>query len=391
MMQARQAISPVSAVAVGMAGLAAAMGVGRFAFTPLMPLMQASGLSLAQGATLAAANYAGYLVGALACVVARPHPGAAARAGLAGVAPFTLAMGLTADFRWWLVWRGLAGVGSALVLIGLSDWTLQRLAHSGRSHWAGALFAGVGAGIALAGVASLCVAAQDAGPRWGWLLLGAAATIVLASTWRRLSPTGAAPVPGEPATRTIRFDADAWRLVVCYGVFGFGYIVPATFLPALARQLTSDPAIFGWTWPLFGTAAAASTVGASLALRGVRPRRVWAVAQLVMAAGVAAPAIAANAGTLLIAATAVGGTFMVITMAGIQEARRRAGRAAAHLIAAMTAAFAIGQLAGPVLVNALSTRADALGVSSVIAAALSALAAVALLLPARSPDTDPAS
>ena len=43
-----------------MLGLAAAMGIGRFAFTPLMPLMQAhSGLSLAQGGWLAAANYAG--------------------------------------------------------------------------------------------------------------------------------------------------------------------------------------------------------------------------------------------------------------------------------------------------------------------------------------------
>ena len=97
-MRTKQATSPVADVVIGMLGLAAAMGVGRFAFTPLMPLMQAqSDLSLAQGASLAAANYAGYLAGALACVLADPRPGAAARAGLAGVALFTLAMGLTAD------------------------------------------------------------------------------------------------------------------------------------------------------------------------------------------------------------------------------------------------------------------------------------------------------
>ena len=94
------------AVAVGMLGLAAAMGIGRFAFTPLMPLMQAhSGLTLAQGGWLAAANYAGYLAGALLCVLANPNPGTAARAGLAGVALSTLAMGVTADFPWWLLWR----------------------------------------------------------------------------------------------------------------------------------------------------------------------------------------------------------------------------------------------------------------------------------------------
>jgi Uncharacterised MFS-type transporter YbfB len=91
-------VSAAWAVAVGMLGLAAAMGIGRFAFTPLMPLMQEhAGLTLAQGGWLAAANYAGYLAGALLCVFANRNPGAAARAGLAGVALFTLPMGLTAD------------------------------------------------------------------------------------------------------------------------------------------------------------------------------------------------------------------------------------------------------------------------------------------------------
>ena len=91
-------VSATWAVAVGILGLAAAMGIGRFAFTPLMPLMQEHAvLTLAQGGWLAAANYAGYLAGALFCVFANPNPSAAARARLAGVALFTLAMGLTAD------------------------------------------------------------------------------------------------------------------------------------------------------------------------------------------------------------------------------------------------------------------------------------------------------
>ena len=73
--------------------------------------------------------------------------------------------------------------------------------------------------------------------------------------------------------------ADAWLLVGCYGIFGFGYIIPATFLPSLARQLLADPAVFGWTWPVFGIAAAVSTVAASLMLRNAAPRRVWALCQ----------------------------------------------------------------------------------------------------------------
>lgn len=369
-MRTKQVVSPALAVAVGMLGLAAAMGVGRFAFTPLMPLMQAhSGLTLAQGGWLAAANYAGYLIGALLCVVANPNPGAAARAGLAGVALFTLAMGVTADFQWWLVWRFLAGVASALVLVGISAWALQRLARAERAHWAGWVFAGVGVGIVVAGLVSLVVGVDGAAPSIGWLSLGAAATLVLALTWRRFSaPQVAATADVSP--RKKRFDADAWVLIGCYGIFGFGYIIPATFLPSLARQLMADPAVFGWTWPVFGMAAAMSTVVASLMLRKVAPRRVWAICQVVMAAGVVAPAIAANAGTLLFAAIAVGGTFMVLTMAGMQEARRVAGNAAPRLMAAMTAAFAMGQLLGPIVVSMLSSSEHALFVPSIAAAVL---------------------
>ncbi len=97
---------------------------------------------------------------------------------------------------------------------------------------------------------------------------------------------------------------------------------------------------------MFGVAAAVSTVAASLALRSVAPRRIWATGQVVMAAGVVAPVVASNVGMLLFAAIAIGGTFMLITMAGMQEARRIAGNAAGRLIAAMTAAFALGQLLG---------------------------------------------
>src|SRR5689334_21727687 len=142
-MAGKQYTSPLRVVITGMLALVSAMGIGRFAFTPLLPLMQEhASLALARGAWLAASNYAGYLVGAVGCGVFSPAPGSAARTGLAGVAVSTLAMALTSSFEAWLFWRFLAGVASALVLVGVSAWTLAELAQLQRPRWAGWVFAG---------------------------------------------------------------------------------------------------------------------------------------------------------------------------------------------------------------------------------------------------------
>src|SRR5512138_1925811 len=127
-------LSAPTAALVGLAGLASAMGIGRFAFTPLLPLMQeASGITLVQGGSLAAANYLGYLLGATACMALRPAPHRAARLGLVAVAALTAGMGVTGSYGAWMALRFLAGVASAFVLVGVSSWALPLLAARGRA------------------------------------------------------------------------------------------------------------------------------------------------------------------------------------------------------------------------------------------------------------------
>jgi hypothetical protein len=144
------------------------------------------------------------------------------------------------------------------VLVGISAWALQRLGRAERAHWAGWVFSGVGVGIVFAGLVGLVIAVRETAPSAGWLLLGTAATLTFALTWSRFPPSEAASTTNA-AMRTERFTADGWLLIGCYGIFGFGYIIPATFLPSLARQLLADPTVFGWTWPVFGLAAAGAT------------------------------------------------------------------------------------------------------------------------------------
>jgi predicted MFS family arabinose efflux permease len=358
--------SATSAVWVGMLALASAMGIGRFALTPIMPLMQQDvGLTIAQGSWLAAGNYLGYLAGALACIAIPPRPAAAIRCGLWCVCAFTLAMGLTRSPLFWFVFRILAGAASAMVLVGVSAWAMPILKRCGKDQWSGGVFAGVGVGIAGAGLLSLA-----AGAAWGsqlaWIVLAIVAAALALALWQPLAadekPTGA-----DLSRQAGALTRHGLILAACYGAFGYGYIIPATFLPALARGIIDKPAVFGLVWPVFGVAAAISTVVAARLTRQVSPRRLWVSAQWILAAGVAAPVFAVNVMTLTIAALWVGGSFMVITMAGIKEALRLGGAQAPRAVGLMTAGFAIGQIAGPLMVNLFAGSSGAFAIPSLVA------------------------
>src|SRR5450432_3304961 len=340
---------PATAVAfAGLAALAVAMGIGRFAFTPILPMMQDdAGLSIADGGWLASANYAGYLVGALSAIRLPLSLVAAIRAGLVVISASTLAMGMHHGFAYWFALRAAAGLASAWVLVFVSAWALGKRAQGGT------LYAGVGAGIATAGAVCLALMAVHASSSDAWITLGATSFVMTVLLWRTFD-SGPSPASGlvheKPSSRH-------WLLILCYGAFGFGYIVPATFLPAMAKEVIADPALFGWTWPVFGAAAAVSTFFA-----GSFPnqRKVWMLATLLMALGVVLPLMIPGLFGILVAAVLVGGTFMVITMAGMQEARRVAAEHARPLMAAMTSAFAFGQIAGPLWVGYKSSFAQAL-------------------------------
>ena len=365
---------------VGLVALASAMGIGRFAFTPLLPLMLGvDGFSLAQSAWVASANYLGYLAGAAASWAFAFRASPAARWGLAAVAVTTLLGAVAHSVVAWIAVRFAAGMASAFVLIGASDWALAALAHRRRMQWSGWTFAGVGTGIFLAGLTSLVGASLGASARSLWAALGVLAAIAAALTWGPLASTRySASQTAAGADR--RVDAAGWILIACYGAFGFGYILPATFIPAAAHAVVQDPARFAWAWPLFGLAAAVSTVVVSAFLPlGARPRVVAGWSLVVMALGVFLTAVGGRLETLCAAAVCVGGTFMVATMSCLQEARRIGGDAPGRLIAAMTAAFAVGQLSGPLTVGSGNSIGRAIALPSAIAAAVLLLAGAILL------------
>lgn len=349
---ARPRRAAVVVCAAAMISLAIAMGVGRFAFTPLFPLMVRDGLLDSQsGALLAASNYLGYLIGALVAARLRVKSTSLLVLGLVGTVAVTAAVGWSSSVPSWAILRFIAGVLSAWTLVATSAWGLGWLASFGHPHLAGAIFAGVGLGIAAAGLFCLIVAGSEVSSLTIWVELAFLAAIAvvlpLAVSWRLPAPiVGAGTPPQQGSSRDS--PSHTGGLIVCYTLFGFGYILPATYLPAIARQLVDDPQVFGWAWPLFGMAAALSTVVVSWGLKKASRLNVWAASHLVMAAGVLLPSIWATLASVVTSALLVGGTFMVITMVGMQEARSRVQGNATGVLGRMTAGFAFGQLMGPV-------------------------------------------
>jgi len=346
-----------AAWAIALAGaltLAVAMGIGRFAFTPLLPLMMRDGLiDAAGGAELAAANYLGYLVGALTAGRLATRPLRLVGACLPGIALLTAAAGLLHGLPVWALLRFGAGVCSAWALVGISSWALTALALRGRGALGAVVFTGVGGGITLAGLMAWWAAGLSA--RALWLLLAAAA-LLLAAVVALLLRRAAPPLPAAGAARppAAALPPGSWPLVVCYGSFGFGYILPATFLPAMARALLDDPARFGLVWPVFGAAAMASTLLSMRWMAAWRPLRAWSGCQFAMAAGAALPLVSRSGWAIALAALLVGGTFMLATLIAMQQARAMAPLQPAPLLGRMTAAFALGQIAGPLAVRLLA-------------------------------------
>src|SRR6201996_1306946 len=337
-------LSATTAVCVGTLALASAMGIGRFSLTPIMPLMQQDlGLTLPQGSLLATANYLGYLAGALICAARGPRRASAIRWGLVCVGAFTLAMAATHALPLWFAFRFVAGIASAFVLIGVSAWAMPILAHHDVGHWSGRIFAGVGLGIAFAGLVGLAAAIESFSSQLTWIVLGLVACALAAALWLPLLREHRAvvmPVVSAPGPLSRR----ALVVAACYGAFGYGYIIPATFLPSLARGYMNNPAVFGMVWPVFGLAGAISTVIAARLLDRISAKQLWTASQWVLAVGVLAPVLAVNVATLSVAALCVGGSFMVITMAGIKEAMRLGGAHAARAVGIMTAAFGLGHI-----------------------------------------------
>jgi MFS family permease len=330
----------------GAAGLGAAMGLGRFAYTPILPLMTTQAALTPQAAgALATANYVGYLAGALAGTVSPrlARSTVAWRISLAVLVLTLAAMPLLPNTIGWLLLRTVAGFASAVVFVIAVNSMMDHLPP----HLPGWGFGGVGLGIALSGALVLAMPAA-AGWQGAWWTAAALAAVLSAGAWtmRGSSHPGAAGSRVEPATVGRRWFA---VLFVSYSLEGIGYIIAGTFLVAAIRQ-TSPGWLGSGAWLVVGvTAVPSAALWAWLCGRWSHAT-LLAGALLLQAFGIALPAVAPGVVTALIGAILFGATFI-----GVSTMALAAGRLLGFggAVALLTSGYSVGQIVGPVAVTPL--------------------------------------
>jgi predicted MFS family arabinose efflux permease len=362
--------SPVAIALGGLIAMAVGIGIGRFVFTPILPpMMAALGLSKSASGLIASANFAGYLAGALAATRASlPGP---RRAWLPGAlvlsAVTTAAMGVVGSLAGFMVLRFLGGVASALVLILSSALVLDQLAALRRPGLSALHFAGVGIGIALS--ASVVAVQLASGAGWAamWLASGAV-SLLGAVAVALLVPDHAAPVPVVETVAIARRDPRLRRMTAAYGLFGFGYVITATFLVAIVRATPAIRDLEPVIWIVVGLAAAPSVLFWTRVGRRFGIPAAFAAAAVTEAAGVLASAVAPDMVGICVAAVLVGGTFMGLTALGLLRGRELSEGDPRPVMAAMTVAFSVGQIVGPAWAGVVSDALGGFAVPSIAAA-----------------------
>lgn len=377
----RQRLKVMSA---GILSLILALGVARFTYTPLLPLMQQqAGLGAADGGWLAAWNYVGYLSGALiastisdAVLKDRLY-----RAGLIVAVLSTAAMALTTDPLWWSVWRFVAGLATAAgMLLGtglILNWLMR---HDHRPEL-GIHFAGIGLGIAG------CAVAVELMTRWfdwreQWLAFGALGALLAIPAWRWLPPPDRSTVTASGRTLADAPPGAAFLrlLMAAYFCAGVGYVVSATFIVAIVDRLPGLAGRGALVFLAIGVAATPACILWDLIARRSGMLNALILASLLQIGGILLPLAAtglgpALAGAVLFGLTFIGQVSLVLTMAGRYYPTRPA-----KMMGKMTVSYGIAQILAPAIIGWMAGHGGGYADGLYLAAAAMAIGTLLLLV-----------
>lgn len=359
----------------GVCALILTVGLARFAYTPMLPVMrEQAGLSYLAGGWLATFNYAGYIAGALIAALTRDlgRKFHYYRIGLVAAVLTTAAMGLTQDAVLWALLRFVSGMSSTAGLLLASGLVLDWLVRQGHRPQLGLHFTGMGLGIALSGIAAVAMARRL--PWDGqWLALGALGLAFFIPAWMWMpapaavgqgAAGGAAAAAPPPSRRWLGL------MVAAYFCAGFGYVVSATFIVDIVGAMPLLAGRGALVWIVIGAAAIPSTVVWDRIAAALGPVRALLLGYGLQIVSIVLPAVSGSpvwnlAGALLYGGTVIGVVSLTLTLAG-----RRFPANPAKAMARLTLSYGAAQIIAPALAGYIATASGSYQGALVVAAAV---------------------
>lgn len=341
----------------GICALVLSVGLARFAYTPMLPIMRnQAGMSDVVGGWLASFNYLGYIAGALVAAMLGDlrRKFLLYRAGLVIAIVSTFGMGLTSDPHWWAALRFTAGFSSTAGLLLASGLVLNWLIRQRYKPVLGLHFTGLGLGVAVSGLA---VAAMAGHGTWRelWLGLGLLGLVFCLPAWGWLPapaalPAGAAGEHGNTLARRAW-----WLLIGAYFCAGFGYVVSATFIVAILDRLPVLQGQGPWIWVLVGAAAVPSSFVWDRVAAGIGQVRALMLAYGLQIVSIVLPALSSGTALNLLSAVLFGATFVGIVSLTLALIGRRSPHNPAKAMARLTLSYGAAQIIAPAMTGYLVT------------------------------------
>lgn len=385
-----RSLRPWQVLTAGICALVLTVGLARFAYTPLLPLMKAeAGLGDAASGWLATLNYAGYMAGTLYAAVLHDARRRLLLYRLALVVAVlsTAAMGLTQNPWIWGLLRFLGGLSAVGGMLLGSGMVLAWLVEQGHRAELGIHFAGMGLGVVVSGLAAAGMAGSL---DWSgqWLVLAAFGIALVVPAWIWMPAALHQPKAVSHATALAKKAGLSPRrllLPIAYFCAGVGYVITATFLVAALAQRPEVSGSGNGVWIVAGLAATPSVWLWDKVARQLGDMTALQIAYLVQIASFAVLLAGGGLWGAMLGAVFYGGTFMGIVGLTLAYAGRQQLDNPARAMARLTLSYGLGQTAAPAAAGLLVARTGSYEAPLLLAACVMAVGIGLLALLARLP------
>lgn len=329
-----------------------AMGISRFAYTPILPFMRVDeGLTFEAGGYLASSNYIGYFVGALGAGFIYRNKKNFLLANVLLNVFSVIVMGITHSFWLWIILRFIAGATGGYIFVLTSSIIMDYLASKHLTRWSGYVFSGIGIGIALSG---LLVPFFENSFSWegSWIGLGILSALFLMITfylWRQMPIHNGEKV--IKTTETKIFKGFMIWLVIAYGLEGLGYIITGTFLVDIIYNIESLRAYASYSWIIAGIAAAPAAPLWTSMISKFSTVKVLSIAYILQVLGILLPVFTQTAWSVLLSAFLFGFTFVGIVSLSTAYGRELFPKQSGSVVSILTTFYALGQIIGPIFAS----------------------------------------